>query len=83
MTWSISREIKKIMSGNTSPFDSENVWLCFKVKSIVGTGHRIYDVFSKKMKILQKAKLFSNIKFKSLNERSYNYSIVFCKFSDA
>ena len=34
--------------------------------SVVGTGHRIYDVFSKKLEIQWKGKLFSNIKFKSI-----------------
>ena len=41
----------------------------FKVKSIVGTGHRIYDVFSKKLKILWKAKFFSDIKFQSIERK--------------
>ena len=52
----------------------------FKMESIVGTGHRIYDVLSK-LKILWKAKLFSNIKFKSIERKevitSFARTIVF------
>ena len=41
MTWSISREIEKIMSGNGAPLTVRTMVAFFKVKSIVDTGHRI------------------------------------------